>query len=105
MNRVLEDGEENPREPTAGDYFLVVGEFSTWYISTEMARHIEGCIDARKPRAWVKFVDLTGARVRLRIRQIESIIQCSAEQRANEREFFRALKRERKSDREWDIDD
>jgi hypothetical protein len=105
MNRVMEEGGENFQQPTAGDYFLVVGEFCTWYISTEMARHIERCLDARKPSHWVKFVDLTGARVRLRIRQIESIIQCSAEQRANEREFFRALKRERKSDRDWDSDD
>jgi hypothetical protein len=53
----------------------------------------------------VKFVDLTGARVRLRTRQIEYVCQCTADQRAAEREFFRSLKQERKADRSWDEED
>jgi hypothetical protein len=54
---------------------------------------------------WVKFVHLTGARVRLRTRQIEYVCQCTTEQRAVELAFFRSLRRERKPDRSWEEDD
>jgi hypothetical protein len=97
---VKEEGAETPREPVAADYFVVVGEFCTWYVSTEMARFIEECLESGAK--WVKFVDLIGSRIRLRTRQIEFIAQCTADQRATEREFFRTMRRERKSDKDWD---
>ena len=102
MNRVEEVFEPNAERPGPGDYFVVSGESFTWYVSTAMAKAIEARLDA-KPRArWVTFVDLVGSRVRLRIRRIEYICQCTAEQRAAERAFFRSLKRERKGDRSWE---
>jgi hypothetical protein len=105
MNRVQEPHDDGTARPQAGDYFLVCGEWCTWYVSTAMARFIERCLDARPRPKWVKFVDLTGARVRVRARQIEYICQCTAEQRATERAFFRSLTQERKADRSWDEDD
>ena len=89
--------------PGAGavDYFVVVGENCTWYVSTEMARFIEECLDSGTS-GWVKFVDLIGSRVRLRTRKIDFIAQSTAEQRSTERDFFRTMRREHKADRDWD---
>jgi hypothetical protein len=105
MKRLQEQSEEGEAKPAAGDYFVVSSEFGTWYVSTEMARFIEACLEVEPPLRWVKFVDLTGARIRLRARLIESVSQSSAEQRACDRAFHRSLGRERKADRSWEDDD
>jgi hypothetical protein len=102
MNWLEEVLEPNAERPGPGDYFIVSGESFTWYVSTAMAKAIEARLGA-KPRArWVTFVDLAGSRIRLRARRIEYICQCTADQRAADRAFFRALKRERKGDRSWE---
>ena len=98
---VKEEGAETPSEPGSTDYFVVVGEFCTWYVSTEMIRFIEECLDSGASK-WIKFVDLSGSRVRIRTRQIEYIAQCTADQRAMQRDFFRALRREDDANRNWD---
>ena len=100
-----EQFQDGAAKPTAGDYFLVSGDCCTWCVSTEMARLIEAHLDAEPPARWVRFVDLTGARIRLRTRLIESITQSAADQRASRRAFHRLLDRERKADRAWDDDD
>jgi hypothetical protein len=105
MNRLEQRQGGESAEPLAGDYFLVVGENFTWYVSTEMARFIEACLDCKSRPRWIRFVDLAGSRVRVRARQIEYICQCTSEQRAAERAFFRALKQEPKVDRSWGEDD
>ena len=97
-NSPREDGAETPREPFAAEYFVVIGEYCTWYVSTPMTRFIEECIDAGAE--WVKFVDLTGARIRLRTRMINYITQHSADQRALERDFNRRQRDENEND--WD---
>ena len=89
-----------PQQAISTDYFAVGGERGVWYVSTEMARFIESCLDARKPRAWVKFVDLSGARVRLRSGQIQYLAQCTAEQRAFKRRMYKAMEEE--EEKEWD---
>ena len=96
---------EGAAKPTGGDYFVVSGDCCSWCVSTEMARLIEAYLDAEPPARWVKFVDLTGARIRLRARQIQSITQSTADQRSWRRAFHRTLDRERKADRSWDDDD
>jgi hypothetical protein len=70
-----------------------------------MARFIESVLDAEPRPLWVSFVDLAGSRVRIRTGQINAIWQRSAEQRAWDREFGRALDRERKGDRNWREED
>ncbi|MGH7518800.1 MAG: hypothetical protein ACREOC_15270 [Gemmatimonadales bacterium] len=105
MNRLQEPFEDGAARPAVGDYFVVSGDCCTWYVSTTMARVIEQSLDGRARPKWVTFVDLTGARIRLRARQIEYIGQCTAEQRAAERAFFRSLNQERKADRSWEDDD
>ena len=100
-NSPREDGAESPREPFAAEYFCVIGEYSTWYVSTPMAKFIEECIDTGAE--WVKFVDLTGARIRLRTRMINYITQDSVDQRAMERDFNRRLRRENENEEDWDV--
>ena len=100
MDTLLRDGTHEPREEGAADYFVVVGENWTWYVSTEMVRFIETSLESGE--AWVTFVDLTGSRIRLRMNKIEFIAQSTADQRATERDFFRAMRRENKADRDWD---
>lgn len=100
-NSPRKDGAETPREPFAAEYFVVIGEYSTWFVSTPMAKFIEECIDAGAE--WVKFVDLTGARIRLRTRMINYITQHSADQRAMERDFNRRLRNGSDADETWDV--
>lgn len=100
----LQEFEEGAARPAGGDHFIVSAECCAWYVSTEMARFIEACLEAEPAPKWVKFVDLTGARIRLRTRLIDCISQSTAEQRAADRAYCRELTRERKADRSYDDD-
>ncbi len=95
---------EEPDLPT--DYFVVGGQNTgEWYVSREMARHVEACLDKEPPPPWVTFVDLMGARVRLRARLITHVEQCTADQRTLGRAFHRRGRQGRKEDRDWDEED
>jgi hypothetical protein len=56
------------------------------------------------PEGWITFVDLTGARVRVRAGRIQYRAHCYAENRAEERRFWRSHKAETKAERDWDED-
>lgn len=103
MNR-LKEGTAEPDEPLLPDDYFVVDstDFGEWYVSREMAQHVEACLDQAPTPRWVVFVDVTGARVRVRTRLIAYVWQCAAAQRELERAFHRARGRERKGDRDWD---
>lgn len=107
MERVKGKAEKPGEEPDLPvDYFVIGGpELCEWYVSREMARHVEASLDQDPRPAWVAFVDVTGARVRVRARLITHVAQCSCEQRALERAFRRGRRRERKTDRDWDEDE
>jgi hypothetical protein len=91
--------------PGAGDYFVLETPFSSWYLSVDMARAVDRDLTATPLPEWTVFVDLAGARVRLRTSRIESLVQCTADQRAACREFNRRLKQEHEANRGWDEDD
>jgi hypothetical protein len=104
MNR-LKTGQELPEEaPESGDYFVLDAEGSCWYLTAGMARAVDVELAADPAPEWITFVDLVGARVRLRTRRIESLAQCTAEQRSGLRAFHRRMEQERKSERTWDED-
>src|SRR5260370_8830567 len=89
---------ERPGQPEPPvDYFLVVAHFEEWYVSREMAQAIEASLNQTPAPQWVMFVDLTGARVRVRTRLIEYVYQCTAEQRALPRPFHPAPKADRRA--------
>lgn len=98
--------EEGPEElPNCGDYFVLETVYSMWYLSVEMARAIDRQLATTPLPEWTVFVDLAGARVRLRTSRIESLAQCTAEQRAAARDFERRQKQEREGNRSWGEDD
>lgn len=80
------------------DFFVVSTEADTWCVSTEMARHIDACLDATPVPRWIVFVDVTGARVRVRGDSIESLTQRTVEQRALSRALERLAQDERRAD-------
>ena len=93
------------RPVTLGDFFVVSTEWDSWCISTEMARHVDACLEADPAPRWITFVDLTGARVRVRADRIESLTQRSAEQRTATRVLERLARQERQTDRGLGEDD
>ena len=96
---------EQPGQPEPPvDYFLISAHYEEWYVSREMAQAIEASLNGAPAPTWVVFVDVTGARVRVRTRLIWYIYQCTAEQRALSRAFHRARSAERKADPDWDED-
>ena len=97
-----EPAEERPK---VGDFFVLESHSSVWYLSVEMARAVDRDLAATPLPEWTVFVDLAGARVRLRTNRIESLAQCSAEQRTACREFTRRLRQERKADKNWEEDE
>lgn len=80
------------------EWFVVYTGDCSWLVSTEMARHIERALDARRAPRWVTFVDVSGARVRLLSGAIYCIEQSSPAQREAWRRFHRARQVE---DRSW----
>jgi hypothetical protein len=85
-----------------GDYFVVESESGRWFLSAVMARHVERALDQTPTPRWVTFVDLFGARVRVRSAVIQSVAQSTAEQRAADRALWRMLESERRAEGEWD---
>jgi hypothetical protein len=90
--------ERSRSEFRLGDFFVVSTDGDTWCVSTEMARHIDCCLDAEPMPYWVVFVDVTGARVRVKTDRIVSVTQRSVEQRAVSRAFERMAMDERRAD-------
>jgi hypothetical protein len=101
MNRLRQEEEQQAPRPIGVDHFVVSAKSAIWYVSTEMARHIEACLEVEHHQAWISFVDLSGARVRLRSLEVEYLAQSTAGQRAAERAFHRRLSQERKAERDW----
>jgi|SRR5215471_2880691 len=104
MNDTKERSESPGQPEPPVDYFLVSAHYEEWYVSREMAQAIEVALSEAPTPKWVVFVDVTGARVRVRTRLIEYIYQGTAEQRALSRAFHRARSAERKADPDWDED-
>jgi hypothetical protein len=102
MNRL--QGHFEPERVPDADFFVISGNCSVWYVSAAMARSVEERLDMVPAPRWVTFVDLSGARVRLRARNIDSICQSTLEQRTADRDFLRSLRREREADRSFEDD-
>jgi hypothetical protein len=101
MNRI-ESRPSEQDDSRAGDYFAVAGEEFVYTVSGEMVRFIESVLDRWPRPTWIIFVDRHGSRIRIRSRLIQAITQCTAEQRAVERAFYRDLRQERKDGGTWD---
>jgi hypothetical protein len=102
MIRLMRDEEERP-PVLAGDFYVVVSQYSTFYVSPETAARIGRVLDRRwlAPR-WVKFTDLSGARIWLLRRNVEAVYESTETQRSTDRQFHRARRLEERADRTWD---
>ena len=97
--------QEEPSDPQVpADYFIVGTNLLEWYVSKEMAASINECLDRDPQPRWVTFVDLTGACVRIRGRQIQYVCQCTVDQRSLARAMRRAMSKEDRAERDWDED-
>jgi hypothetical protein len=101
--KMTDEGPETPDErPAVGDYYVVVAQLSTWFVSPEAAARIGAVLDRRWRPRWIKFVDLTGARAWVRTDAIESVSESTEHQRERDRAFQDARRREDDPDRSWD---
>jgi hypothetical protein len=63
------------------DHHIVATTEFSYIVSPVMAKHIERELDRRRPRHWITFVDVSGARIRIRTSAIEGLEQSSLETR------------------------
>jgi hypothetical protein len=105
MKTVKGGTEDRPESLPPGEYFVVVAEYSTFFVDADVAARIGRMLDRRWLPRWVKFADLNGARVWLRARSIGSIHESTEWMRSRDRAFHYARRREEASDRRWDDDE
>jgi len=82
-------------------YWVVATASSMFPVSAVMARQVERTLDRWPRLAWVRFVDLSGAVVRLRAGVIESVEQSDPETRALRRRFVEERSREETQSKHW----
>jgi hypothetical protein len=106
MTKVRQKQERESEEPRPGDYYVIVSQYETWYVSPETAARVGRVLDRRwaRPR-WVKFVDLSGSRVWLRADHVESVVESTERTRARDRELQYRRRKEERDDRRWDDED
>lgn len=103
MMNQLKQRQETPDEWTGpGDYFLVVAQYSTWYVSPQTAARIGRVLDRRFRPRWLKFQDLSGSRAWVRTSSVECVMESTERQRTEDRQFHYLLRKEVRSDRRWD---
>ena len=101
--KMLKQKQETPEErPGPGDYYLVVAQYSTWYVSPETAARVGAALDRRSRPRFVKFVDLAGSRAWVRTDAIECVSESTEHQRTSDRQFHYLRRKEERSDRRWD---
>lgn len=99
---VTDEVSETGQPVSAGDYFEIITPDDVFYVSREMVMCIERAMNRWWQPRWATFVDVAGARVRVRARTIVIIRQSDAEQRAAYREMRRAWREESNADCDWD---
>ena len=86
--------EKERGKPGAGDFYMVVTQSGTWYVSPEAAARVGTALDRRLRPRWIKFVDVYGARVWLRTRTVEAVFESTERIRTRSREFHQAWQSE-----------
>ena len=78
---------EAREEQRYSEYFVLESGAGEWVISRRMAEFVENELDRWPRPRWVTFVDLLGARVRVRVDLIRAIRQSSPAIRGEWRRF------------------
>ena len=89
---------QNPTSPrslrTPGDYYEVRAGAYIWTVGSETAVAIGRQLERRWRPRWLKFVDLHGARVWVRLDTVYHVAECTELQRSEERDFEFMLEKE-----------
>jgi hypothetical protein len=102
----LKQKEETPERPSGpGDYYEVVSQYGTWFVTPETAARIGRELDRRWRPRWIKFVDIAGGRAWVRTDTIESVVESTELQRTGDRRFHYLRRKEARADRRWDDDE
>ena len=105
INRLADLAGEAPEEDAYGDFFVVSGPFGSLAVTAGTAHAIVRMLGRRRPPRWISFNDRSGSPVCLRARDVRSICESTAAQRAYDRRMARAREREERADRgAWDDD-
>jgi len=106
MNRLKDYFGDSPVPDPTDDFYVIVIRYTHFCVSRETATVIELVLDQACPPRWVAFCDLSGSRHRVLTEQISRVSESTADQRAADRAFDRARRREEKQDRRpWEDDD
>jgi hypothetical protein len=106
MNRLLELFETPEEDLPYGDFYVVSGEFGSACVTRETAEYIERRLSRLWVPRWIAFSDRVGSRVCVRSKNIRTICESTAAQRAQDRRLDRAREREYRADRpSWENDD
>jgi hypothetical protein len=99
--------EEAPEEEEPyGDFFVITWfPFGCTMITKEMAHRVERLLDGNTVPQWIVFNDRSGSRFRVRSDLIRTLCESTTEQRAADRRYERARKREERADKSWEDDD
>jgi hypothetical protein len=76
------------------EYFAMDTDAGYWMVSAAAAREIERALDRWPRQRWIRFVDITGSRIRLRSTAIRSLTQSTPEIREIWRRFMKERKQE-----------
>jgi hypothetical protein len=106
MDTVTTQERQRGDAPGAGDFYVIVSEYGTWYVAPDAAARVgralaRGWLQAR----WVRFVDISGSRIWLRTCSIESVYECTELIRERDRRFHYLRRKEARDDRRWDDDE
>jgi hypothetical protein len=97
--------ENAKKEPRYGEYFVLESSAGDWMISRRMVEFVESELDRWPRRRWICFVDLLGARVRLRTELIKALRQSSPAIRGEWRRFKDERHQEAPDEpSDWEID-
>lgn len=103
----MEEQEEQKKKeaPRYTEYFVLVTGAGQWSISRYMAAFVESELDRWPRRRWIRFIDLTGATVRVRVDLIKALRQSSTDIRGEWRRFKDERKQEAPDEpSDWEID-
>lgn len=106
INRLKTFMEEPGEKPLVAEYFEILCDAGTYYVSRSEAHRIAALLQRRWPPRWIRTVDVFGAEVRVLRRTITAICESTESLRQQERTFRRARRSEEKQDRRpWEDDD
>jgi hypothetical protein len=103
LSRVRGYADEPEERARAPDYWLVRTASVYYFVSADVAAQLLKQLGRRiwRPR-WLRFVDLSGARIAVPTRSVLEVGEATAAQRAFDRALMKALAEEAEEPRPWE---